>query len=120
MNSDEFETKLLIDDFLAEIKENFYFCRITYLKHLLYTGIKRLTPKAQKYIISQIYADKFLFDNFVDIVLEFMYLQPSASGCEDKISNQKIIQDDAGTFKVLKLWNSEDNAIKKVKGKEND
>lgn len=108
MNNDEFETKLLIDDFLAEIKEKFYFCRITYLKYLLYTGIKGLRPKAQKYIISKIYADKFLLDNFADIVLEFMYLQPSAVGSEDKISKQKIVQDDTGTYKVLKLWNYEE------------
>lgn len=120
MNNDEFETKLLIDDFLAEIKEKFYFCRITYLKHLLYTGIKRLTPKAQKYIISQIYADKFLLNNFADVVLEVMYLSPCASGCEEKISKQKIVQDDKGAFKILKLWNYEDNTIKNAEGKEND
>lgn len=119
INNDEFETKLLIDDFIAEIKENFYLCRITYLKHVLYKGIKSLAPNNQKYIISKIYADKFLLDNFADVVLEFMYLQPCASGCEEKITRPKIVQDDKGSFKILKLWNYEDNTIKKVQGENN-
>lgn len=109
MNNDEFETKLWIDDFIADIKEKFYFCRITYLKYTLYTVIKRLTPNNQKYLISKIYDDKFLLDNFADIVCEFMYLRPCASGCEDKIVKQKIIQDEAGGFKILKLWNYQEN-----------
>lgn len=100
----DLESKLLIDDFVAEIKEKFYLCRITYLKHRLYTSIKTLSPEKQKYLIEKFYADKFLIENFSDIILEFTYLQPSAIGMEDKLNKTKIIQDETGSYRTLKFW----------------
>lgn len=103
-NKLDIENKLLIDDFIAEIKEKFYCCRITYLKHLVYSSLKKLTHEKQDYLIEKIYADKFLLENFSDIMLEFNYLRLTACGMEDKLSKTKIVLDDAGKFKTLKLW----------------
>lgn len=101
MNEITFESKLLIDDFVEELKEKFYVNRITYLRYILYSSIKQQSGANREYLIEKIYADKFLLDNFSDIILQVEYEQSkdfdkslyqkgtsSRNPNEDKLKNQ--------------------------------
>lgn len=99
------ERKLIIDDMVEEINEKFYQLRPTYIKAFLYQQLKSCNAAEYEYLVEKIKESPCLYSVVADIIFEFTYLKPSAQGVEDKICRQKIIMDETGNYKILKLWN---------------
>lgn len=73
LNEISYERLLLIDDFIAELKVNFYTARMPYLKLELYTTLKKLSAAEYDYLINKIKADSLLYFYFAEVLFELAY-----------------------------------------------
>lgn len=103
-NNLSLEKKLIIDEIIAEIIENFYSYRPTYIKYIIYDALKRCNPAEFEYFVQKISENRKLYELVFVCICEFTYSKPAAAGLEDKISKTKIILDEAGDYRILKLF----------------
>uniref|UniRef100_UPI004027CA30 hypothetical protein n=1 Tax=Candidatus Scatousia sp. TaxID=3085663 RepID=UPI004027CA30 len=103
-NNLSLEKKLIIDEIIAEIIENFYSYRPTYIKYLIYDALKRCNPAEFEYFVQKISENRKLYELVFVCICEFTYMKPAATGLEDEISKTKIIMDEAGKYITLKLF----------------
>lgn len=104
MEKDRFKNKLEIDDFIEQIKDEFYLHRPTYLRHQVYAVLKKLDDVDHEYFVQKIFEHNNLYNLFFDILAEFSYRKPSVDGKEELICKPKILKDEYGGYKLLKLW----------------
>lgn len=100
----DFEKKLRIDYLVEQFTNKFYWLTLTELKCELYRHLKFSTGECYTYFLSRVKEDKFLFENFADVVFEIEFHRPNAEGMENNVTKTKIIQDDAGNYIALKLF----------------
>lgn len=99
-----FEKKLIIDEIVAEIDEKFYSYRPTYIKFIVYDSLKKCNDGEFEYFVQKLSENSRIYELVFSCICEFTYMKPAVSGLEDRISKTKIILDESGNYRTLKLF----------------